>query len=338
MKAYKLYNVSDLRYCDCEIPLIPDDWALVKVKAAGICSSDIPRIFKKGTYHFPTIPGHEFSGVVCEVSNKKNNSLVGKRVGVFPLIPCRNCESCKIGNYETCENYDYIGSRRDGGFAEYVAAPVWNIVTLDDGISFEAAAMLEPASVAIHAVKAAEIKMRERVAIIGTGTIGFIAAQFIKNVYDVNVSIIGRNNTKRMMAENIFGINYILESDDLYGQFDVVIEAVGSAETVNQAIKYSSVGGTVVLMGNPVGDIQFLQDNYWQILRKQITIKGTWNSSYEKNKPSDWTDAVEAILSGKIKPEKLITHSFMQQDLKEGLELMHVHKEAYCKVMTLWNR
>lgn len=337
MKAYKLLAVNDLRYTDCEIPEVPDGWALVEVKAAGICSSDIPRIFKKGTYHFPTIPGHEFSGIVRKVGNKSDKELIGKAVGVFPLIPCRECDSCKSGQYETCENYDYIGSRRDGGFAEYVSVPVWNLIPLNAGISFEAAAMLEPLSVAVHAVKRADIEKGEKAAVIGTGMIGFAAARLIKSLYGAEVCVIGHSEAKRKLAESI-GVEYILGNEAKTGGFDTVIEAVGSEEAVNRAVVLTKAGGKTVFMGNPAGDICFTQDNYWRILRKQINVTGTWNSSYEKDKSSDWTDSLEAIASGKIEPEKFITHSFEQQELKKGLDLMLEHKTPYCKVMTLWNR
>lgn len=108
MKAYRLHAVNDLRYEDIDIPQLPDDsWCILKVHAAGICSSDIPRVFTKGTYHFPTIPGHEFSGEVYAVGNDKYQSLIGKRCGIFPLIPCRHCDQCKKKNYEMCAHYDY---------------------------------------------------------------------------------------------------------------------------------------------------------------------------------------------------------------------------------------
>ena len=116
MKAYVLHGIGDLRHEDCALPEIRPGWALVKVTAAGICSSDIPRIFEKGTYHFPTIPGHEFSGRVEKTADESDKEWVNKRVGIFPLIPCKKCASCEKGQYETCSNYDYIGSRRDGGF------------------------------------------------------------------------------------------------------------------------------------------------------------------------------------------------------------------------------
>ena len=158
MKAYVLHGVNDLRYEEIDKVIPRAGWVSVKVKAAGICSSDIPRIYTKGTYHFPTICGHEFCGVVDSVGDEKDSGWVGKPVGIFPLIPCRECEQCKKGSYETCANYDYVGSRRDGGFAEYVEVPVWNLIELDPAISYTDAAMLEPLSVALHAVKKANIK------------------------------------------------------------------------------------------------------------------------------------------------------------------------------------
>ena len=121
MKAYVLEAVNKLEYKEVSMPECKSGYALVEVKAAGICGSDIPRIFETGTYHFPTIPGHEFSGIVREVVDEEYKDLIGERVGVFPLIPCRECTPCKEEKYELCRNYNYLGSRCDGGFAEYVA-------------------------------------------------------------------------------------------------------------------------------------------------------------------------------------------------------------------------
>ena len=126
MKAYVLDGIGQLVYRDVPLPRLHADEVLVEVVNAGICGSDVPRIFKTGTYHFPTIPGHEFAGIVREVSDEQYRSLIGKRVGVFPLIPCMRCEQCRSKSYEMCQSYNYLGSRTDGGFAEYVAVPVWN--------------------------------------------------------------------------------------------------------------------------------------------------------------------------------------------------------------------
>lgn len=337
MKAYVLHGVNDLRYDDIDIPECPSGWAIVKVKAAGICSSDIARVFTKGTYHFPTIPGHEFSGIVERIGDLEHNHMLGKHVGIFPLIPCRHCPQCADKHYEMCANYDYVGSRRDGGYAEYVAVPIWNLIELPESIPFSSAAMLEPLAVALHAIKIGEVKSGYNVAIIGTGMIGISAGQWAYKFGADKVTIIGRNENKRKLVENC-GLEYeICTSKEGLGEFDFVLEAVGTPSAVELAISVAKPGGTVLLMGNPSGDISLSQNVYWRILRKQLVLKGTWNSSYDGSNYSDWTDAVSAIAKNEINVEALISHNFTQEDLKSGLEFMRDHKEPYCKVMTIWN-
>lgn len=335
MKAYVLHDIGKLTYDEIPIPDCPAGWAIVKVKAAGICSSDISRIFTKGTYHFPTIPGHEFSGVVHAVGNEEDAALIGRKVGVFPLIPCRDCDQCRQKRYEMCSHYDYVGSRRDGGFAEYVAVPVWNLILLPDGMSFVSAAMLEPLSVALHAIKLGGIKKTDTVGIVGTGMIGISAGQWAKKYGAQSVTIIGRNENKRNMVEKC-GLHYASSTNEMR-QYDFVLEAVGTPQSISLALSSAKPGATVVLMGNPSGDIILPQDVYWRILRKQLTVKGTWNSSYDGKNRSDWTEAVNAISNGEIDTIPLVSHTFSQEKLVEGLNLMKNHQEPYCKIVTLWN-
>jgi len=337
MKAYVLHAVNDLRYDEIEIPECPNKWAIIKVMAAGICSSDIARVFTKGTYHFPTIPGHEFSGVVYSVGDEADKALVGKKVGIFPLIPCRVCPQCAEKHYEMCVNYDYVGSRRDGGYAEYVAVPVWNLIELPQSMSFTSAAMLEPLSVALHAIKIGCVKKGANVAIIGTGMIGISAGQWAYKFGASKVTVIGRNESKRALVEKC-GLEYaICTKKNEIGQYDFVLEAVGTPSAVELAVSGATPGGTVLLMGNPSGDIIFSQNLYWRVLRKQLTLKGTWNSAYDGTNPSDWTDAVNAIANNEVNVEPLISHQFSQENLMVGLKLILEHKEPYCKVMTIWN-
>lgn len=336
MKAYVLHGVNDLRYEDVPIPECPKGWVIVQVKSAGICSSDIARVFTKGTYHFPTIPGHEFSGVVYGVADGENQHWIGKRVGVFPLIPCRECPQCKKKQYEMCANYDYVGSRRDGAFAEYVAVPIWNLLPLPDEVPLEVAAMLEPLSVGLHALKKAEIKQTDSVAVIGTGMIGISAAQWAKKYTAGEVVVIGRNENKRYLVEST-GLPYEVHTKLDGKEYDVVLEAVGTPESVDLALNLIRPGGTVVLMGNPSGDILLTQNTYWRILRKQLIVKGTWNSFYDGDNKSDWTEAIEALAKGEVEVKSLISHTFPQERLIDGLQLMRDHKEPYCKIMTTWN-
>jgi L-iditol 2-dehydrogenase len=336
MKAYVLHGVNDLSYDEISKPECPEGWAIIKVMASGICSSDIARVFTKGTYHFPTIPGHEFAGIVDSVGSSPDAYLIGKHVGIFPLIPCKECDQCKQKHYEMCKSYDYVGSRRDGGFAEYVAVPVWNLLVLDKNVPFTSAAMLEPISVALHAMKIANVKANDSVAIVGTGMIGICAAQWAKKLGASSVTVLGRNETKRRLVENC-DLQYMTYDELDALKSDVVLEAVGTPDAISKSIECTCPGGTLVLMGNPSGDINLPQSVYWQILRKQLTIKGTWNSSYDGVNKSDWTDAVAALANNEINVQPLISHLFDQTELTKGLELMRDHNEPYCKVMTTWN-
>ena len=335
MKAYVLEGVNDLRYEEVELPQAEEGWAVVRVLASGICSSDIPRIFIKGTYHFPTIPGHEYSGVVESVGSEADRKWIGKKVGIFPLIPCRTCPQCAQKKYEMCTHYDYSGSRRNGGFAEYVDIPVWNLIELPEEITPVEAAMLEPLSVALHAAKRAEIREGDKVAVIGTGMIGISVAKWAQKFKACAVTVFGRSENKRKLVENVGGIDYKLMSE-CTAEYDRVIEAVGTPDAIESALNCAKPEAHVVLMGNPSGDITIKQNVYWQILRRQLTLTGTWNSSYESGTKSDWTEAVEAIKNKEIDVTSLVSHTFSKEEMMRGLDIMRNHTEPYCKVMIDW--
>ena len=107
--------------------------------------------------------------------------------------------------------------------------------------------------------------------------------------------------------------------------------------SVDLALNMVRPSGTVVLMGNPSSDIPLSQNTYWRILRKQLVVKGTWNSFYDGINKSDWTDAIEALSKGDLEIKSLISHLLPQTQLMDGLQLMRAHKEPYCKIMTTWN-
>lgn len=147
MKAWVLHEIGDIRWEEVEQPVPGEQEVLLRVRAAGICGSDVPRIYTNGTYSYPLIPGHEFAGEVMACGEGVSEEWLGQRTGIFPLIPCRECGPCRQGYYELCRHYSYLGSRRAGGFAEYVAVPVWNLLKLPEQVAFEEAAMLDRKSV-----------------------------------------------------------------------------------------------------------------------------------------------------------------------------------------------
>lgn len=347
MKAYVLEGINQLEYREVPVPLPGVDEVIVKVSHVGICGSDIPRIFKTGTYHFPTIPGHEFAGVVHSAGSERYQHLVGKRVGVFPLIPCMQCRQCRKMQYEMCQSYNYLGSRTDGAFAEYVKVPVWNLIELPENVSAEAAAMLEPTCVALHAIRQADLSGAESAAVYGCGTIGILVLQWLKARGIRQVYAIGTRMEQQRLIDEVSDavfcncreqkpVDFIMQQTDNRG-VDIVFECVGVNESVNNAVNSVAAGGQVVLVGNPADNIELEKQIYWKILRRQVTIYGTWNSSFTKEDDDDWHMAVKAIGEGKIRPAKQITHKLAFEELKYGLEVMKDKTVFSNKIMILVN-
>lgn len=319
MKALVLHGIGDLKYESVNNYELKEDMVIVKIKYCGICSSDIERVFINGTYHFPTIPGHEMSGqIVCV--NDNDEDLLGKKVSIFPMLPCMKCSACKIEEYAQCSNYNYFGSRCDGGFSEYLLVPKWNLVFFDDSIDYKVACLCEPTAVSLHAVNIANITNKDKVAISGTGTIAFLIAYLAKDK-GATVTIVGRNKNKLKLAkENGFDIMEINEIEKSH-KFNKVFEVVGSNASINQAISLADSLGTVVLVGNPKEDVVLEKNVYWKILRGQLKIKGSWNSSYG-TKINDWKEVIKYMKEGNIPFEKLITKEYVMKDYKEAFDFL----------------
>lgn len=342
MKACVLHAIGDLRYEEAAEPKIENGRALVRVAACGVCGSDMPRIFEKGTYKFPTIPGHELAGVVERVEGEADLKP-GSKVAVFPLIPCGKCHSCKSGYTQLCDDYDYLGSRSDGGFAEYVSAPIENCINVPDGVSLDFAAMCEPCGVALHALRRGGIGEGDSVWIVGAGTIGLILAQLAAALGASRVFISDIEQSKLDMAKQWDGIetfnsresdpvDWVFERTDGKGA-DLVVEAVGIELTVRQAIMGATKRGRVVLMGNPAGDINLPRKDYWEILRRELTVCGTWNSDFRGTADDDWHTALDMTASGKLDLEPLISHRVGLDELPELLARMRSGAENYIKVI-----
>lgn len=340
MKACVLEDIGKLKYKDVEMPVMKKGEVLVNVKACGICSSDIPRVFTTGTYHFPTIPGHEFSGLITDAAEDVDKSYIGKRAVIFPLIPCGECPSCKEKEFARCDNYNYFGSRCDGGMAEFISVPLWNIVTFSDDIPYNTAALIEPMAVARHSTRRAGISKEKRVLVMGNGTIGLLAA-LIAQMEAKQVIVAGRSKSKLEFTKSVGIENVIDSSSDMHEEIDritegngvdIVIECVGSNQSFESAILAVKKGGTVVLTGNPYGDMNLPKASYWKILRNELTVKGTWNSSYNDT-CNDWKDSVKMIENGEINIDKLITHTFKMEDYEKAFDVLRDKNVLTCKVI-----
>lgn len=329
VKSANLHAVNDLRYEDTILGECKDDEVIVEVKSCGICGSDISRVYSKGTYHFPTIIGHEFSGKV--VYDPEDN-LSGKKVVIFPLLPCFKCESCKKESYATCESYDYYGSRRDGGMTEYIAIKRWNILIMPDGLGYDEGAMCEPVSVARHAVLKLNIIGGENVFISGAGPIGLIAGQWAKMLGAKNVYFIDIDDRKIEFAKKLGFFEY---SEGF--TIDCALEGTGNSNALQKCLEVIKPQGNLVFMGNPAGDMVMTQNTYWHILRKELKISGTWNSSYNSIN-NDWKESLCAMSEGKIDVKPLITHKYPLSECSKAFEMMKDKKEFYNKVILNMNQ
>lgn len=355
MNAWVLRDINELVYEKKEVPTPKDDEVRIKVMAAGICGSDIPRIYETGAHKMPLVCGHEFSGVVEGIGRNVSPYWMNKRVAVFPKIACGKCRQCRNGHPDRCENYDYSGSRRDGAFAEYVSVPMTQLLELPQSVSFEQAAMIEPMAVAANAMRTgcfrggAPIEKEQPVAVCGLGTIGLLLVMFLKEYGYQNIYLIGNKESQKEYAmrfgvteDRFFNINSgnpVLWLKDA-GEPFVYFECVGSNESISYGMDSVAIGGRIILVGNPRSDMTFEKDTYWNILRKQITISGIWNSTFRQSVSEycedsidDWNYVLKKLECGNIHPEMLITHRFSLKDLEKGFHIMRDKSEYYCKII-----
>lgn len=341
MKAWILNDINNICFTDTDIPLPSENEVLIQVKTVGICGSDIPRIYGTGAHNMPLIPGHEFSGIVEGVGKNADPSLLKKRVAVFPKITYPSSDSYN--------NYDYLGSRRNGAFAEYVTVPADNILLLPDDVTFEEAAMMEPLAVAANAVRTGtkSVSCDSPIAVCGLGTIGLMVVMLLIEAGYNNIYAIGNKDSQKNNAFSL-GIapHCFIDSrnENVSEQLNLVskgvsvfFECVGKNECIAHGIESASLNGHLVLIGNPYSDMLFSKDTYWQILRKQLTVHGIWNSffskDYSKDCLDDWHYSLALVAQKKIPLNKLISHRFNPSELEKALHIMRDKTEDYCKIL-----
>lgn len=345
MNALVLHAVGDARFERIPKPGVGPGEVLVRVGFCGVCGSDIPRVFVKGTYHFPTVCGHEFAGTVEVCGQGVEEFKPGARVVVFPLLWCGKCASCERGNYVQCSDYDYYGSRRDGGFAEYVSIPQQNLIPVPDGVSMEAASMTEPAAVALHALRRAGGSfVGQTVAIFGAGPIGLTVAQWARMMGAGRIILFDVVPERLSMAEGL-GFELAIDARDgnpvdrinqLSGGHgaEVCIEAAGVPATLRQAIAAARVGGRVVILGNPSAEVTLPAALISQVMRRELDIRGTWNSSFSAaGNNDDWHAVLDAVASGAVDLDRLVTHRVALEDALDALVMMRDQSEFFAKVL-----
>jgi L-iditol 2-dehydrogenase len=341
MTAAVMHAPGDIRVEEVPVTSPGAGEVLLKVAACGVCGSDIPRMLRNGGYVMPIICGHEFSGHVAQLGEGVTGFEVGDLVSVPPLIPCYHCDFCLQGEFGLCENYDYFGSRNDGAYAEYVVSPVGNLLKMPAGIDPRAAAMLDPAAIALHALWKTGLRTGHRVLVVGAGPIGLFAVQWAKLAGASQIVTIDLSEEKSAMAIEAGATHAVqshAEAKALAGRgFDIVLESAGVAVTADLAANLAGPHGHAVFVGIPHAPVELSKETWNQFLRLEVTLHGSWNSSSAPFPGEEWRTAADKLANGELQWEFMITHELPLAELPAMMTKLGERSEFSSKVIFVPN-
>lgn len=327
MKALVLRDYKQLSLDEVPVPECGRNDLLIRVKACAICGSDIHGMDgSTGRRIPPIIMGHEASGVVEKVGSDVADFKPGDRVTFDSTVYCGRCFHCRHGEVNLCDNRRVLGVscedyRLHGAFAEYVAVPQHIVYHIPDEVSFEQAAMVEPLSIAFHALRRSSVSLNSAAVVVGSGMIGLLIIQLLKiagckRVIAVDIKESALDAARKFGAEITINSSKtdvraeILKATDNRGA-DLAFEVVGIAQTLKTAIYSLRKGGSVTLVGNLHPNVDFpLQ----YVVTRQISLYGSCASSLE------YPDCLDLIASGKVDVESFISKA---APLSEGSEWFH---------------
>ena len=279
MDAIVLHGVSDLRYEQVPVPQVQPGAVRVRIGFCGVCGSDIPRCFVRG----PTTSRRSaaMSSPARSRRSAKESSSTRSAIGSRPfrVLWREDHPACEQGKYAQSDGYDYLGSRSDGAFSEYVIAPERNLLRVPDNVTLKRAAMTEPASVALHAIRRAGLRLGDTVAIFGLGPIGLMVAQWRGRRGPRTVALFDILPAKLDLARKL-GFTHVYDSrtvkpvdatNELTGGrgVHVAIEAAGVRPTMLSALQVAGRAGRVVLLGNPAADVTLPASLISQVMRRE---------------------------------------------------------------------
>jgi L-iditol 2-dehydrogenase len=330
MRALVLHGPDALRYeRGWPDPALTDGTALVRIKASGICGSDLPRVMQTGAYHHPLIPGHEFSGVVVEALSPAVRA--GDRVAVLPIIPCGHCPGCQVGPFH-CTRYDFVGSRRDGGFAEYCAVPTENLFPLTGKTTDEGAAFIEPIAVTLHVLRRSAMPPGARVLVFGGGAIGILIAQWAKLLGATEVALADLRGESLQVAAACGiprTVNPRSEDFTKLSGFTHIFEAAGSTAALVSGIELAEPRATLTIVGREVNDTVIPHNLFERLMRKEMEVRGCWGYDLRE----DRSFLLDTLNGGRFVLAPMITHRI---ELASGPKIIaDMWRKAmfYCKVM-----
>ncbi len=340
MKALMLAAYEDLRVIEMPAPIPAPDEVVLRVAVCGICGSDVHGYDGgSGRRIPPIVMGHEAAGVIASVGTAVRDYKPGDRVTFDSTVYCGACEYCLRGEVNLCDSRQVVGVscvdyRRHGAFAEFVSVPARILYRLPDDFAFEEAAMLEAVSIALHGVNVTRMKGGESALVIGAGMIGLLTAQAARAAGCTSVTIADVDAARLKMAEDV-GIpdTLHLSGNDLVQEIlrrtggrgvDVVLEAVGRAETVVASIECVRRGGTVTLIGNIQPEVPLpLQ----RVVTREVRLQGSCGSAGE------YPEAIRLMASGAITVKPLISAVSSLEEAADYFHRLHEREAGLLKVV-----
>jgi len=338
MKALTLEAYNKLTYGEAPDPTLNPGDVMIRVKACGICGSDIHGMDgSSGRRIPPIIMGHEAAGVITHVADDVSGWSQGDRVTFDSTIYCGHCHFCSSGKVNLCNNRRVLGVspgeyRQHGAFAQLVAVPSHILHKLPEKLSFEEAAFVEPVSIALHAVNRLPVNGGESAVVIGAGMIGLLVIQAlitkgVKRIIAVDIDTGKLDFALKMGATDIVqsNANSIDSIHKLTGiGADLALEVVGINDTLNLAIDSLRKGGSLALVGNLAAETNFpLQ----AVVTRELTLYGSCSSSGE------YPEALQHIAEGSINVKPLISKVAPLAEGAEWFERLHSGKEELLKVI-----
>jgi L-iditol 2-dehydrogenase len=320
MKAAFLKSPKNIEIREIDIPLLNDDEVLVKTNIGGICGTDIAIYEGYRRVKMPLIIGHEVSGIVVKVGRSVTTLSIDDHVVLEPNYACGSCLSCRKGLANLCVNKKAVGVNYDGAFSEYFKAPEKYLWKIPNNVNFFEAALTEPLSCVLHALRNVNLLPEDNVLIIGGGAIGALAALILEQM-GINVAIQDRSPLRtellRKKGFNAFCTLYEEDSRQLDEFFskegaDVILDAAGGEKDLQNAINFLKPGGSVLMMGLGTMECEL---PIHQVVRKEVSIKGAL--TYR----GDFFEAIKILSKRKISFDRIITHILDFNEIEKAFEI-----------------
>ncbi|MEX2682618.1 MAG: zinc-dependent alcohol dehydrogenase family protein [Candidatus Sigynarchaeota archaeon] len=333
MKAAIIKKKRVLSVENIEQPKIAGNEVLVKIKASGVCGTDV-HVYEDEVpiAKLPVIPGHEFCGEVEAIGRDIKDIKIGDRIAVEPNLFCGQCHFCRTAKKHFCENWAAVGLTRSGGFAEYCAVPRQAVYKIEDTLGFNDAAFFEPVACVLHGIERSQLKAGDSTVIMGAGSIGLIYVQVLKAMGVKNVISCDIDDNKLKIAKSL-GADKVLNTkkDDVVKVVkemtsglgvEAVIDAAGAKATLSLAFHLVQNCGTIVVFGVPTEPMEM---NMYDIYRREISVVGSFTNPYTNEQ------ALKLLAAGKIKFDQIITHPVSIDEVESVIIKMRDKTESVIK-------